>query len=211
MKEKYKITEKQLDFLDKFLTKKGYSNNENKFELMDHLICDFELNGNGNLSQFLSTKLSFINEQKFTKQKIYNRLYLREMFKEFLSFFSDFKKIPLTILIFFFIYYFTKYFNNKVIIVSFGISLITLQLYGLYISFVEKELRKIEEFRALATVTYMPSYIVILFSNVQSPLKYIELFAFFWFLTFMITLSFVIYAKSKKDELKKKYNHLIKG
>ncbi|WP_299834265.1 hypothetical protein [uncultured Tenacibaculum sp.] len=209
MKEKHIITDKQLNFLDKFLTKKGYVNSENKIELMDHLICDFELNGNGNLSQFLSTKLYFIEQQKSKREKILNKLYLKEMFKEFLTFFSDFKRILVTLFVFLFIFCLTKYFNNKIILASFAISLFIIQLYGVYISFVEKRLRKLEEFKALAAVTYLPSSIIIFSSYIKNPLKYIELFTFFWFLIFILTLSFVLYIKRKKNELIKKYNFLI--
>lgn len=210
MEKKYTITEKQLAFLDSFLDRKGYTNNETKFELMDHLICDFEENGNGNLSQFLSNKLYFIEQQKFKKEKIFNRLYFKEMLKEFVSFFIDFKKITITILLFFLSYLTTVFFSEKVVLIVFAISLVSIQLYGLYTCFVEKELRKLEEFRALAAAVYLPSIVVHFFPLFKGLLNYKIAFSIFWALVFILMLSFSVYTKRKKDELVNKYKYLIK-
>ncbi|MFD0992655.1 hypothetical protein [Tenacibaculum geojense] len=210
MNKKY-TTDKQLDFLDSFLTMKGYANNENKIELMDHLICDFELNGNGNLSQYLSNKLHFIEQQKFKREKILNKIYLKEMFNEFTLFFTDFKRILITLLVFLFVVCLTRFFNNKVIKITYILSLFIVQLYGLFNTFIEKRFRKLDEFKALTSIIFLPTSLFIITSYIDNPFKNIELFSVFWFLIFMLTLSFVLYSKRKLKELKKKYNRLIRN
>ena len=47
-------------FLERFLKKYDFGSEDDKIELIDHIVLDFEENGNGNLSQYLSEELGFI-------------------------------------------------------------------------------------------------------------------------------------------------------
>ena len=130
MENKYEITEKQLAFLEEYLKrKKKYFDPEDIYELMDHLINDFEATTeDGNLSQYLSTKSSFIfnytGSQK-NKEKAIHWEYQRELWQLFFSFFYRLKYLPFTALGFSVLYLFFIQFNfsNKT-------------LGGIFISFI---------------------------------------------------------------------------
>ena len=212
---KYEITEKQLAFLSNFLERKGFLESETKLELMDHLICDFEENGNGNLSEFLSEKLNFIRLYSFKnankKDKYYRRVYFKETVKEFQNFFLDKKKIPITILSALVIYLISFHLTKDIIIISFLTSLLSCMIYGFFINWFKtnKALRKLEEIRSFGLDTSIPFFIFV-FPNALNYLIINKIiFSVTWFVFFFYSLSSIFQMKKKKKHLLEKYKHLL--
>ena len=206
-----KITEKQLKFLSEFLNRKGYENDETKLELMDHLICEFEENGNGNLSEFLSHKLEFIRSYKQKHQNIISQVYKKELISEFKKYFLNLDKIPITLISLFVMYFVATNFNSKVTIIISIISFACAQAYiYLIIFFTKKFIRKTTSMAALTSIISLPSLFICLPKEFYNfLLTHKTLYLLFWFVAFIINLSTASYIKRKKEIIKTKYQHLL--
>jgi magnesium-transporting ATPase (P-type) len=211
MKEKYKITEKQLTFLSDFLTRKEHENDEIKLELMDHLICEFEEKGNGNLSEFLSNKLEFISGYKQKHQNIISQVYKKELIGEFKKYFLNLDKFPITLISLFVMYFVTANFNSKVTLIITIISFASVLAY-IYsvVFFTKKFIRKTTSMVALTSTIWLPSIFIYLPKEFYNfLLTHKTLYLLFWFVAFIINLSAASYIKRKKETIKTKYQHLL--
>ncbi|TCP23910.1 hypothetical protein EV195_10775 [Tenacibaculum skagerrakense] len=206
-----KITEKQLKFLSEFLNRKGYENDETKLELMDHLICEFEEKGNGNLSEFLSHKLEFIRSYKQKHQNIISLVYKRELIGEFKKYFLNLDKIPITLISLLVMYFVTTNFNSKVtlIITIISFACVLAYIYSI-VFFTKKFIRKTTSMVALTSIIWLPSSFIYLPKEFYNfLLTHKTLYILFWFVAFIINLSAASYIKRKKEVIKTKYQHLL--
>lgn len=147
MEKTYKITEKQLDFLENFIDKK-YPNisDDTRIELIDHLILDFEATTeNGNLSQYLSNEIEFIRRFMRARVKLLKENYDRDVWQEYFSFFISIKRIPITLFCFFCIYFLSQNLNDKFTWLGFFFSVMVVYLYSLIAkpSNLPQEIRKL--------------------------------------------------------------------
>lgn len=215
MEKKHEITEKQLVFLSDFLERKGFLENESKYELMDHLICEFEERGNGNLSQFLSDKLNFIRKYSLNntnkKSMYYRKLYFKESLREFKLFFTDVKLIPITVLSILIIYFLSIHLNEKVLSILVIISLFSCVMYGFYLEFfkTKKSLRKLEEIRPFGLDVGLPFWVVVFPKFLDYLLFNKVIFSIVWFTFLLFSIAAIIQMEKKKKYLLDKYKHLL--
>lgn len=218
MKKNYKITEKQLAFLEDFIDKK-YSkiNEESRIELIDHLISDFEATtNNGNLSQYLSNEIEFIRRFMRTRVKLLGVNYSNDVREEYFSFFTNIKKIPMTLFCFFGIYFLSQNLNDKFTWLSFFFSVFTVYGYSLVVQSnnLPKTIKKLPEVQLLGKgITMGIPYlmcIVIFFDQMRVFLLQSRLFfSVYWFFAFSLSIAAIIVMNHKKKVILEKYKHLL--
>jgi hypothetical protein len=218
MEKRYEITDKQLAFLEGFIDKK-YSNinEETRIELIDHLISDFEATTeNGNLSQYLSNELEFIRRFMSARVKILGVNYTRNVWQEYWSFFTDFKKVPITLFTFLMIYFLSNNLNSKWVWLSFFFSVFGVYGYSLFAQTknIPKEVRKLPEVQLLGKgITMGIPYLmcmVIPFSEIRILLLESSLlFSLYWFFAFSLCIAAVIVLNTNKKEILEKYKYLL--
>lgn len=207
-----KITEKQLMFLQDYVKrKKRFLDTETRLELVDHLVCDFEVNGNGNISKYLADKSEFIFNYKNYKSDEIHWAYQRELWKVFFSFFTNLKTIPAILLLIFFLKEVIEIFSQKTAGIFFMILIIIPMFYGLIKTYhKKKKIRSLIEFKHLANIYSLPS----LFIYTLSPFKE------FWFSNDILILSYMVVGLClnfaavnlilrKRKGILKKYSHLL--
>lgn len=218
MEKRYEITEKQLTFLNDFLLRKYPAiSDETRIELIDHLISDFEATTeNGNLSQYLSSELGFIRSFMSTRVKLLGVNYNRDVWREYLSFYSSIKKIPISIFTFFLIYFLSVNLNNKFVWLSFFFSVLCVYIYSLIVQTnnIPKQIRKLPEVQLLGKgITMGIPYLMcmtIFFSDIRTLLlENSILFSFYWFFAFSLSTAAVIVMHKKKNIITEKYKHLL--
>ena len=116
MEKKQHITTTQLAFLERFLAKYDFGSEDDKVELKDHLILDFEEKGNGNLSQYLSGEMGFIRRFIGSKLRVIHTNYRRKTLQEVLGFFTSIRKLPMIMTLFLCMYALTMALNETVLI-----------------------------------------------------------------------------------------------
>ncbi|SDS49547.1 hypothetical protein SAMN05216503_3243 [Polaribacter sp. KT25b] len=218
MEKSYEITEKQLDFLEGFLKRKYPSiTDETKIELTDHLISDFEATTeNGNLSQYLSNELEFIRKFVSTRVKLLGVNYNRDVWQEYLSYYTSIKKVPISIFTYFLIYFLSVNLNNKFVWLSFFFSVFGVYGYSLFAqtSKIPIEIRKLPELQLLGKgITMGIPYLmcmVIFFPDIKTVLlENSILFSFYWFFAFSLSIAALIVMHKKKNIITEKYKHLL--
>ena len=197
--------------------KKKFTEPEDLYELMDHLINDFEATTeDGNLSQYLSIKSHFIF--KYTgslknKEEAIHWGYQRELYNQFLSFFHRLKYLPFTGFLFAFLYLFFIHFNfsNKVLAGVF-VSLIALPLITGYVITYHKnkKIKKLVSFKYLANIMLLPMLFLQCFNLISDYLKENRfLFFTYTFIGVILCFSAIIVVLEKRKEILKKYKHLL--
>ena len=174
MKKNYEITEKQLIFLENYLKKKKrFSDPEDLYELIDHLILDFEATTeNGNLSQYLADNSSFINNykgSKANKERALHWQYQREVWKLFFSFCYKPKYLPFTILIgsIFYILFIKINLSDRFL----GVTFLTFVIMFSLLSWIKtyhkkKEIKQLISFKVLSNIMSLPAIFICAFSFV---------------------------------------------
>jgi len=211
MERKNEITEKQLIFLEEFLSKK-YPNisDETRIELIDHLVSDFETTSeNENLSQYLSNELEFTKKFVLNKVKIIESNYTKNVWQEYFSFFTTIKRIPITAFVFFIIYVLSKNMNDTFVILTFFISVFGIYGYSLYLPTknLSKKLRKTPQVQTLGKgitmgIPYIMSLVVI-FSEIKIILLESKVFfSLYWFFAFSLGVSVIIVTQKEKKLLR---------
>lgn len=213
MKGKSNITDKQLAFLEDYIKrKKVYFETEERLELIDHLICDFEENGNGNISEFLANKSSFIFNYKSSRKESVHWAYQKELWKIFFSFFTHLKTIPLVLFIVVLFYELINRFSEKTVSIIFILFIIVPTVFGLIKTYhKKKEVRSLIEFKYLANIMALPNiFLYVLapfrefwFSNKWIALTYLSIGVFLNFAGMSLILN-------KRKRIFKKYSHLLR-
>lgn len=218
MEKRYEITDKQIGFLNNFLFKR-YPNisDETRIELVDHLISDFEATTtNGNLSQYLSNEMEFIKNFISAKVKLLNANYNRDVWQEYLSFYSDIKKLPITLFIFFVIYFLTETLNNKFVWLSFFLSVFGIYGYSLIAQTknIPKVIRKLPEVQLLGKgitmgIPYLMCMVIFIDEIRVVLLESSVLFSFYWFFALLLSIAAIIVLHKRKKNITKKYQYLL--
>ena len=218
MEKRYEITDNQIGFLNNFLFKR-YPNisDETRIELVDHLISDFEATTtNGNLSQYLSNEMEFIKNFISAKVKLLNANYNRDVWQEYLSFYSDIKKLPITLFIFFVIYFLTENLNNKFVWLSFFLSVFGIYGYSLIAQTknIPKVIRKLPEVQLLGKgitmgIPYLMCMVIFIDELRVVLLESSILFSFYWFFAFSLSIAAIIVLHKRKKIITKKYQYLL--
>lgn len=211
MEKKHQITAKQLAFLDRFLKKHNFGSEDDKIELKDNIISDFEMNGNGNLSQYLSEELSFIKKFIGNKLRVIHKSYRRKTIDEALSFFTSIKKLPITIVTFLIVYLLVTYVNETVTQTLFFVSIISLFIYSeFFLKIKKKDKEKLDAIKYLGQEMWLPYLMVML------PLGFLEdffvnnyFFSLYWFVAIAYSVAAIIVMKKEKKIIYEKYKHLL--
>lgn len=214
MKEKHKITEKQLAFLDRFLKKYDFGSEDDKIELKDHIVSDFEMNGNGNLSQYLSEELGFIKNFIGSKLKVIHKSYRRKTIDEAISFFTSIKKIPITIAVFLSIYLLTIYLNGTVLIALFYVSVLSLFAYSqFFLNIKKKDKKKLDRIEYLGQEMWLPYLMIVFPLHVAVTADFMLMnsifFSVYWFIAIAYSIAAIIVMKKEKKIIYEKYKHLL--
>ena len=214
MEKKHEITEKQLAFLDRFLKKYDFGSEDDKVELIDHIILDFEENGNGNLSQYLSGELDFIKKFIGSKLNVIHKSYRKKTIDEAISFFTSIKKLPFTIAVFLGIYLQTVYLNETVLIVFFYVTVLSFFIYGqFFLSIKKKDRKKLDRIEYLGQEMWLP-YVMMAFPFhliVTGDLMLVNsiFFSVYWFVAIAYSVAAIIVMKKEKKIIYQKYKHLL--
>jgi hypothetical protein len=211
MEKKHQITAKQLIFLDRFLMKYEFGSEDDKIELKDHIILDFEENGNGNLSQYLSEEISFIKDFIGSKLKVIHKGYRRKTIVEALSFITSIRKLPITIVLFLCIYMLTIYLNETVLIVSFISSVMGLFVYSqFFLNFNKRDKKKLDRIKYLGQEMWLPYLMVMLpISFYDKLVAYKFFFSMYWFVAIVYAIAAILVMKKEKTIIYEKYKHLL--
>ena len=214
MENKYQITEKQLAFLDRFLNKYSFGSEDDKIELKDHIILDFEENGNGNLSQYLSEELEFIKKFIGGKLRVIHKSYRRKTIDELISFFTSIKKTPITIVGFLSIYLLTVYFNKIILIILFYVSLSSFFIYSqFFLSFNKKDRIKLDRIEYLGQEMWLPYVMMVFPFHLTGTKDFMLANSFFlsvyWFLAIAYSIAAITVMKKEKKIIYEKYKHLL--
>ncbi|ARV15922.1 hypothetical protein [Polaribacter sp. SA4-12] len=215
MKNNYEITEKQLTFLEDYLKrKKRILDPEDLYELIDHLVTDFETTTeNGNLSQYLSDNSDFIFNYKGNNRSDIHWSYQRQLWSNFFGFFTTLKFIPITISvlsIIFFLFYELD-FSNKNLSLLFVLLIGIPAIYGFINTYhKKKQIRRLVSFKYLGNILALPQMFLYLFSPIKDFL-FEHKFLFFLYVTFAFGLNMagVLLVKQKRILILKKYKHLL--
>ncbi|WP_165731544.1 hypothetical protein [Polaribacter sp. 20A6] len=215
MEKRYEITEKQLTFLNNYLLRKYPSiTDETRIELVDHLVSDFEkTTEDGNLSQYLSNKLSFIRKFIFDRANTHQKRYGKETWKQFYSFLTYIKLLPITFSVLILFYFLNENINEKW---SWGtLAIIQLLIFLSSIIFgtiYKKELKKLDEVKYLSADIWLPYVMVQLPSGFGFD-DYIMsnsiLFTFYASFTIIYAISAFIVIREKRKIILEKYKHLL--
>tara|TARA_B110000238_G_C15927430_1_gene353211 strand:- start:73 stop:723 length:651 start_codon:yes stop_codon:yes gene_type:complete len=215
MEKKYKITEKQLAFLEDFLLRKYKDISvETRIELTDHLILDFEATTkNGNLSQYVSNEITFIRKFTATKIKLYKNLYRKETWQYFFSFFKDLNKLPYSVFCFILFYSLTESLSNYWLWLAYMISYFVFFFLVIFYGIInQKPLKKLDEVKFLGAEIYLPFVLI----NFAQGLDFIDLlmqnsllFSLIWMLTIFYSYATYMIVKKYKKIIINKYKHLL--
>jgi hypothetical protein len=214
MEKKHQITEKQLAFLNRFLKKYNFGSEDDKVELIDHVVLDFEENGNGNLSQYLSEELGFIKKFIGSKLKVIHKNYRRKTIDEAISFFTSIKKLPITIVVFLSVYLLTRYLNGTVLIGSFYVSVLSFFIYSqFFLNIKKKDKKKLDRIEYLGQEMWLP-YLMMSFPfqlSVTTDFMLINsvFFSVYWFVAITYSVAAIIVMKKEKKIIYEKYKHLL--
>ena len=215
MKKNYEITEKQLDFLEGYLLRKYPSiTDETRIELSDHLISDFEATTeNGNLSQYLSNELGFIRKFVFAAANRHQKKYGKETWRQFFSFFTETKLLPITFLNLILFYFLAENLNNKWLWGSFVIAVSIIFLISILFGMInKKKLRKLEEVKYLGSDIWL-GYLMIqlpdFFGFEDILMSNSFLFTIYASFTTIYSLAAYIIIREKRKIILEKYKHLL--
>ena len=214
MESKYQITAKQLAFLDRFLKKYNFGSEDDKIELKDHIISDFETNGNGNLSQYLSEELGFINKFIGSKLQVIHKTYRRKTIDEAIGFFTSIKKLPITVAVFLTIYFLTINLNGKTLIILFYVSVLSFFTYSqFFLNIKKKDRKKLDRIEYLGQEMWLP-YIMLVFPlhiATTTDFDFINsvFFSVYWFVAIAYSVAAIIVMKKEKIIIYEKYKHLL--
>ena len=189
MRKNYEITEKQLSFLEGYLKKKKkFLDPEDLYELIDHIILDFETTTrNGNLSQYLADNSSFISNYKGSttkKESVVHWQNQKELLQEFFGFFYTIRQIPFTIFCLIIIYsLFFKFNLSNKILGGIFVSLISMPMIMSFILTYHKNksIRRLISFKYLSNIMVLPSMFLYLFSPIVDFLKENRILFFIYF------------------------------
>ena len=215
MEKKHEITEKQLVFLQDYIKrKKRFSDQEDLYELIDHLVSDFEATGNGNLSQYLADNSEFIFNYKVKDTNKYVHLsYQRQLWTQFFDFFIRVKYIPITFLtvVSTYILFYEIELSNKYLTKIFFILIGILLISGLIKSYhKKKQIRKLVSFQYLGNILALPQVFLYSFTPIKDFLfEYRTLLFLYIMLAFGLNLAGVLLITEKREIILKKYNHLL--
>jgi hypothetical protein len=215
MEKNYEITEKQLVFLDGFLLKR-YPNisDDTRIELTDHLISDFEATTeNGNLSQYLSNEIAFIRTFVFNRVSDFKKNYGKQTWKQFFSFFSDLKLIPITFITIILFYLLSENLNNKWLWGSFTIIQTTIFIASIFFGFIRnKKLKKLDEVKYLGSEIWL-SYVLVFLPNGFGfdtfLMSYNFLFIAYASFTIIYAFAAFIIIREKRKYILEKHKHLL--
>ncbi|WP_445748156.1 hypothetical protein [Polaribacter sp.] len=211
----YKITEKQLSFLDDFLNRKyPQISNETRIELIDHLISDFEATtDNGNLSQYLSNELEFIRKFVFSGASKVKKSYSKETWNQFFSFFTNTKLLPITISVVMLFYFLNENFSDKISYLTLIISQTIIFGYSVFAGMInKKELRNIDEVKFLGAEIWLSFTLAQLLGETHiRELIISNTIIFTIYASFIIIHGLAAYKVLKKHKkiILEKYKHLL--
>ncbi|MGB1043112.1 MAG: hypothetical protein ACPGU6_06940 [Tenacibaculum sp.] len=213
MGEKYITTEKQLDFLENYLKrKKKFIDSEDIYELMDHLINDFEATTkDGNLSQYLADKSNFISKFGSDRASKIHWAYQKELWYTFFSFFTKLKTLPITIFVTLVLIGLSFFLTKKQVTIIFMCSISFQLFYAIYLTWHKnKKVRKLISFKYLTNISSIPYLFIYLPSIFKDSVFDNRLFfIFYWLVALGLSISALIVIKTKKETILKKYKHLL--
>ncbi len=216
MEKKQHITTKQLAFLEQFLAKYDFGSEDDKVELKDHLILDFEENGNGNLSQYLSGEMGFIKSFIGAKLKVIHANYRRKTLQEAFGFFTSIRKLPVVIILFLSMYVLTMVLNKTVLIGMFLCSVIALFVYSqFFLSIKNRDKKKLGRISYLGQEMWLPFLmvmyavpVVVLYDVFVRGMLF---FSAYWFVAVVYAIAAIRVMKKEKKVIYEKYKHLLEG
>ena len=213
MEKKQHITTKQLAFLEQFLAKYDFGSEDDKVELKDHLILDFEENGNGNLSQYLSGEMGFIRRFIGAKLKVIHANYRRKTLQEAFGFFTSIRKLPIAIALFLCMYALTIVLNQTVLIVVFIVSVIGLFAYSqFFLSIKKKDKKKLDRIAYLGQEMWLPFLMAMLpMGFYEEFVRGMLFFSAYWFVAVVYAIAAIRVMKKEKKVIYEKYEHLLEG
>ncbi|OSY88909.1 hypothetical protein WH52_04395 [Tenacibaculum holothuriorum] len=214
MEKKIVISDEQLQFLSKYLNKKFPNlSPQVKIELMDHLICGFEVKGGDDFYQYLSNEENFIKGFINNEVKNVKKTYGKQTWRQFFSFFTSRELLPITILTLFIIFLISKSISNKnawlIFVVSTHLIMIVSAIFGMIN---KKPLRKLDEVKYLGAEIWLPFLMVTLADNLGFKNWLIQnefIFTGYWFFTFIYGVSAYIVLRRQKKIILTKYKALL--
>ena len=216
MEKKYEITEKQLGFLEEYLDKK-FPNTEPdvRLELIDHLISDFEATTkNGNLSQYISNELYFVNNFISNRVKEYQNTYRKSTWQQFFCFFTDIKLLPITLSLFVCFYILSEMLSDKSLWLSLMITMTVIFLVSIIFGSINnKKLKKFDEIKLLGAEIWLPYVMVYLPEGISVFKNFLTthslVFSSYWLFATIYGLAAYMVLKEQKKRILKKYKYLL--
>ena len=154
-----KLTKENIQFIDKYLVKKGVKYLDVRVELIDHLASEYEQESQLSLiGDYLTTKHTFIKNFTKKQQKSIHWNYQNQLWIQFFKFFHN----PIFLLIFFFLIFLSYLGLQYLSIKTYGLIcyfiLLTLIIYPLiYQIKYSKAVKKVQSLQSLFTVTALPT------------------------------------------------------
>ena len=211
MEKKQQITAKHLAFIDRFLAKCDFGFEDDKVELKDYLILNFEENGNGNLSQCLSGEMGFIRRFTGAKPKVVQTNYREKTLQEAFGFFTSIRKFPLAIALFLSMYVMTIALNETVLIVVFIVTVIRLFSYRQFFLSIQRKLKK-----KLDCIAYLGQEMWLLYLMLMFPVGFYDefvsgslFFSVYWFVAVLCSIAAIRVMKKEKKMIYEKCKHLL--
>lgn len=165
------LTKEDVGNIDKWLKRKGFKYIDVRYELLDHLVSEYEqIDNYPDLESFLKQRLRWCKKVEKEKQKTVNFGTTKALFKKLISLFTNLRSLVLLISIGLLFYYLgqsisTKIFKN--ILLSIYMCTIAYQLYLMMFSGFGNKLKK----EALSV-----SYLINIFSLPQLPMYFTGMF-----------------------------------
>jgi hypothetical protein len=208
-----KLTEDQIEEIDKYLQILGVKFIDVRIELIDHLATEFENESEYVLiGDFLRTKGNFV--KKFQKQwdKTRHWSHQKALLLRVLSYFASIKNIPITLGVALFIYLatsFTGEFMSKILLL---ISLSIPQIMHLYLFYKPKGMhKKILSAKYMGSIMALPLIFLYSIGLVTPTLKENLLwFALYWFAAVIFNIAGVQEVIVCKRKILKNYSELLK-
>ncbi|MBJ2173489.1 hypothetical protein JBL43_04530 [Aureibaculum sp. A20] len=207
-----KLTKQQIAFIDIFLMEKNIKYLDVRFELLDHLVSDFENYDNIDLNKYLNSKINFINNFTEKRKSSIHWSYQKQLWLRFFDFFIKIKYVYISILSFMYTYILVFKFETKTALLLAFIPICIMQVISWFFAynFKNKENKKLISALYIANIMSLPS----LFLYVVTPIKDILnqnkiLFFIYCFVGICLNIAGLIEVSLKRKATLKKYKILL--
>jgi hypothetical protein len=207
-----KLTKENIQFIDKYLVKRGVKHLDVRVELIDHLASEYEEKSQLSLIEdYLTTKHTFIKDFTKKQQKSIHWNYQNQLWIQFFKFFYK----PTFLLFFFFL----------MLLSDTGLQYLSVKTYGLICYFIllaliiypliyqikySKAVKKVQSLQSLFTVTSLPTLFLYLTNLIMDYLTDNPIFLVIYSLfSILLAFSAVIIIEKDKKSLLERYYQLI--